>query len=111
MKLFTYGTLREGAPATHVLPGHTLHRYSWFPFVQPGDGQVMGNIRDVNEEELEEFDRYEGVPRGLYKRVEVTTVSLSKDKEVKAWIYLPDNLLEGDNTIYPVVNSGDWLNQ
>lgn len=113
IKVFVYGTLRDAAkPATHVLTGYGLFRYSWFPFLAPHEGGVVyGNVLTITEDELHAYDMYESVPSGLYKRIKVKVVALGKDKETKVWVYVPDNLLEGDDTQYPLIESGDWFKQ
>jgi gamma-glutamylcyclotransferase (GGCT)/AIG2-like uncharacterized protein YtfP len=111
-KIFVYGTLRpRGEEATHILSGFDLYLYSWFPFIKPGKGSVKGNIKRVAEGDLPALDRYEGVPNGLYERIQVKVVNINKDKETKAWVYVPKKLLENDDREFPIINSGDWFNR
>ena len=110
-KVFVYGTLREhGVPATHVLWGYVMYNYGdKFPYIIPSEGrfaeptEVFGNIREVNDEELAQLDRYEGVDRGLYKRVKVTAEHLYEDEADEAWTYVGDDIAD------EMIESGDWL--
>lgn len=107
-KLFTYGTLRNEQKATHQLSGYNLHLYSWFPFVKKGDGRVLGNIHITTERGMAALDHYEGVDNRLYKREKVEVEDLATGEKEQVWVYVPDTMLDGDYTNYPVINSGDW---
>lgn len=111
-KVFVYGSLRQKPDkATHVLMGYGLFDYGRFPFIAPvKDGVVYGEILTVSDEDLQRFDYIEGVASRFYKRVRVNVVPLHKDKETKAWVYVPDRMLAGDAREYPRVASGDWFN-
>ncbi|TFG09216.1 MAG: gamma-glutamylcyclotransferase [Promethearchaeota archaeon] len=62
---------------------------NWFPYVLPSEGaSFKALIFEVNKQELEALDRYEGVHAGLYKRVE-TDVFLKNDEKKRAYIYVP----------------------
>lgn len=77
-KVFVYGTLIQGAVLTHRLPGYMMFRVRGqhfdFPYIQPYPWDdslpsVYGTIIDVTDEQLVEMDKYEGVERFLYRRV------------------------------------------
>lgn len=110
-KVFVYGSLRDGSPATHMLTGWELRDYGRFPFIKENpEASVYGNVLKVSDADLADFDYIEGVKQRFYKRIQVVVANLSKDKESKVWVYVPDQMLEGDDSEYPVVASGDWLN-
>lgn len=105
LKLFVYGTLRQGEEATHFLPGFSMFDTGSFPYIIPGEGQVCGNIRKVEEHELAKFDRYEGVGSGFYKRIAVRAIPKDEDKEEEVWVYIGGNVV---NDSAKPVPSGDW---
>lgn len=84
-KLYVYGTLMKGAPATHLLSGYMMFSVKGakfnFPVIQPwpyeGNGPtVSGCILEVDEDDLAVLDYYEGVSSGLYERIEVEVVPM-----------------------------------
>lgn len=84
-RLFVYGTLRKGQLPTHKLPGYMMFaipgKVFSFPVIQPypwDDRQpdVYGNILEVDDQNLADFDHYEGVERGLYVRENVVVYPL-----------------------------------
>jgi gamma-glutamylcyclotransferase (GGCT)/AIG2-like uncharacterized protein YtfP len=82
-----------------------------FPFVeevaQDSYEFVVGNILEVNDARLKVLDTYEGVDKGLYirKREWVLPIGRSDGAE-HVWVYIG-----GPALVYPIVNSGDWLNR
>lgn len=81
-----------------------------FPVIQAypwKDAQplVLGNLIEVDDEELEELDKYEGVERGLYTREDVVVYSLGKAvaKPITAQAYIG-----GPALVNPPVPSGVW---
>lgn len=109
-KVFVYGTLRTGSKETYKVPGR-LYSLGWFPGIkltQDGDetSKVVCELREVDDETLQEFDDYEGYykdnPEGsLYIRQKITS-----EEGVEAWIYVynrPDFLEPAD-----LIPSGDW---
>lgn len=97
IKLYVYGTLMKGAPATHLLSGYMMFSVKGakfnFPVIQPwpyeGNGPtVSGCILAVDEDDLAVLDYYEGVSSGLYKRIEVEVESLERDSKEKVQVYV-----------------------
>ena len=110
-KVFVYGTLRPEdekgnyLPATHRLYFYDMYNYyDEFPYIVTGEGMVIGNIKEVDDLELEQLDKYEGVDRGLYRREVGVVYSTSDIHETpqKVWMYV------GDSIVTPLVASGDW---
>jgi len=116
--LFTYGTLRRGAPMHGLLEGRTtwigpasvagrLVDLGAFPGLiaaaAPGD-RVHGDLFAIAEAQCEELldtlDRYEGAS---FERVEHTVDG--PDGPARAWLYLWRGEVEG----HPVVAGGDYL--
>lgn len=110
-KVFAYGTLRDRRKqATHSLPGYRMFNYGKFPFILPAESScVYGSILTIDDNTLATLDYIENVRSRLYKRVQEKVVSLTKDKETRVWVYVPDLILSGDDTDYPIIKSGDWL--
>jgi len=62
---------------------------NWYPYVLKSEGSSFWALKfDINEEELEQLDVYEGVPLGLFERVKIE-VLLSNQKKIEAYIYVP----------------------
>ena len=110
VKLFVYGTLREGehrhdllegAPlvaSTKTEPGFSLINLGDYPGMRPGGaGCVYGEIYAINASLLPVLDEYEDYPT-LYDRVPIQLAN-----GVTALTYL---LLMDTNS--PVIESGDW---
>lgn len=112
-KVFVYGTLRNGSPATHELKGYDLHMFKGgnfpFPSVKKSgaSSRVLGNLMVVSKAELNALDVYEGVDAGLYKRQRVVVQELGiADSNISAFIYV------GTDQIFPpIIESGDWLSR
>lgn len=115
-KVFVYGTLRNGHEPTHFLRKNALlqliagQKFN-FPMVQVVNFdlpfQVVGNVMEVDDEELVGLDRYENVKSGLYKRVKLPISKIGPtDEQEEMWVYVAGPALER-----PVITSGDWLQQ
>ena len=120
-KVFVYGTLRNSREATHTLDGYAMFSVKGekndFPFIQDmGDRlldefEVLGNVIEVDDAELEQLDRYEGVANGLYERIKVEIENIEGEEEdtdqiEEAWVYVA-----GPALAYPLIQSGDWFNR
>ena len=119
-KVFVYGTLRDGAKATHVLKGFRMflvqgRKGFQFPFVQQTDGvgnddepwyQVYGNIVELTDEELAQADQYENIQSGLYVRELHHVYVIGSRKGIKAWVYVG-----GPGLVYQPIDNGDWFNR
>jgi gamma-glutamylcyclotransferase (GGCT)/AIG2-like uncharacterized protein YtfP len=111
MKLFVYGTLREGEPAHSLLrgaplvarvttePAFTLVDMGEYPaLVEAGESAVVGEVYAIDAELLPELDRYEDAPE-LYQRVSRVIAGH------EVWVYvLPAAHARGR----PAIASGDW---
>lgn len=114
-KVFVYGTLRDGAEATHILPPRVLMqmvdgRGFDFPMLQLVEFdlpfRVVGNVMEVTNTHLRELDRYENTTSGLYKRVMLPVSMIGTDTAEDMWVYIAGPALSR-----PIISSGDWFNQ
>lgn len=106
--VFVYGTLREGAAATHFLPGFALVAYQGhdfaFPYAVPSsEFDIYGNIMAVDDAKLEQLDVYENVRNDLFVRKEIEVVDIATNESEIAWVYIAGPAL------FNVVDSGDWF--
>jgi len=66
-----------------------IPKRNWFPYALPLKNSFFKALKfEVNKQELEELDIYEGINSGLFKRVK-TEVVLKNDKQIEAFIYVP----------------------
>jgi gamma-glutamylcyclotransferase (GGCT)/AIG2-like uncharacterized protein YtfP len=108
-KVFVYGTLRpKGVEATHSIDGWLLYNYHGrFPYILPGSGVVHGNIVEVTDKQLREFDHIEGIAHGLFIRQTVRAFARSHAAadDCEAFVYVAGNLVPQP------IQSGDWFNR
>ena len=116
MKVFVYGTLREGEANAYLLDGavklgterlagnYLLYDLGAYPAAvvvsgdkEGADSGLVGEIYEINEDILGALDWLEEYPVE-YTRIEVRTL------QGVAWIYLYNHSVEG----LPVIDSGDW---
>lgn len=112
--LFVYGTLRRGGPAARVMAG-CEHR---------GDATITGTLYDIGGrhpalmlygrdrvhgelwwcpvEWLQRLDEYEGVDRGLFRRVGVRV------QELACWTYVAGPALARELTPDRRIPDGRW---
>lgn len=86
MHVFVYGTLTDSERVSDVLADYAFHGDAvleglhlvegTYPTLTPG-GRVDGRL--LRTAEIDRLDRYEGVERGLYVRVEVPIAGVSAD--------------------------------
>jgi len=118
-RLFVYGTLRRGE-ANHGLlqsarclfrqaraKGVLVDTGSGYPAMREGDGDVVGELYEVDDETLGRTDELEdyfgpGDPRNLYERV--LRPVRTEAGEMDAWVYVSDRFGAS-----PVIPSGDWV--
>jgi gamma-glutamylcyclotransferase (GGCT)/AIG2-like uncharacterized protein YtfP len=122
--VFVYGTLREGfgnymrilkgkasEPQKATLDGFEMYSVGGFPAIMPGEGQVIGEVMYLNEDQYERtmlnLDGLEGYyPQrenySMYLR-RTMTVTLENGEKVDAYVYLWNRPIPG-----PKVESGDW---
>jgi len=80
----------------------------WFPFVLPADDSFWALKFDVNQNQLDKFDRYEGVPSGLFQR-EVTQIELKDSSLIQAYIYVPTlDLIKSENLSLELDTCDRW---
>jgi gamma-L-glutamyl-butirosin B gamma-L-glutamyl cyclotransferase len=118
-KLFVYGTLRKGEPNHGLLgtsrclfpqarvKGVLVDTGCGFPAMREGDGDVLGEIYEVDDETLARTDDLEdyfgpGDPRNLYERV--LRAARTATGELDVWVYVSERF--GSS---PVIPSGDWV--
>lgn len=117
-RVFVYGSLRKRASNGWRMKeacylgvakvGGTLVKVDWYPGLVLGNqGQVIGEVYEVDPDLLKELDQFEGIGapdrNGEYQRVRARVFLGGKTVEV--WIY---EWLQGIED-YEVVESGDWL--
>ena len=112
--LFVYGTLRSDGPnagllgarsrETATVRGELFSLPQGYPAVRLGQGTVHGElVHDVDATVLQVLDLYEGVDRGLYRRIEASArVSL---QSVRCWLYVMDRPEDKGGRPVP---SGRW---
>jgi len=106
--LFIYGTLRKEAKS-HVKPirslgldsieGKIYNINGHYPGYKRGEGKVIGEIVEIDENNLELIDAYEGQD---YRRIKIISNS-----GIESWVY---EFLQ-DVSNYQEIKSGDWLNK
>jgi gamma-glutamylcyclotransferase (GGCT)/AIG2-like uncharacterized protein YtfP len=109
-KVFVYGTLRpKGKEATHRLYDFMMMDAGAYPYIIPAaaygdsrDHYVAGNVIEVDDAQLKDLDRYEGIDRGLYTREVLIAEDDESGEEVTVYAYVA-----GKEWPRPIV-SGDW---
>ena len=62
---------------------------NWYPYVIKAENSSFWALKfDVDENQLENLDYYEGVPSNLYERVEIEVLLRENTKSI-AYIYVP----------------------
>lgn len=111
MRLAVYGTLRRDYEEKGKVEGFSLvfPGTESFPAIiknEKGKGVVV-ELMDVTQEDLNMYDEYEGVARGLYIRTTVP-VTLDNGKIEKSWIYVAGPELWQKSNSFTEVPEGDW---
>lgn len=133
MYVFVYGTLRKGDSRFGVLDGcECIHGVAFidgfdmlnlggFPGIVPGNGRIVGEIYEVDEEVLGQLDRIEGYreddpKNSLYIRQKVDafyedggSIPRSGPKcedDIRTYVY---NERPGRGDRREVIESGDWF--
>ena len=117
-KLFVYGTLRPHAEDKTLwyVPGTAMFNLGRFPAAAESRYfRVIGNILDVDDEELAAFDKYEGVDQGFYTREEVNCLRVDGEEGiVTAWMYFAGEEIQAfiaeakEQGAKLRIPSGDW---
>jgi gamma-glutamylcyclotransferase (GGCT)/AIG2-like uncharacterized protein YtfP len=111
--VFVYGTLKRGGGLHHYLArakylgegslrNHEMFDLGWFPGVKPGDGQVHGELYDVDAVTLANLDAVES-EGSLYLRRSLW-VDVAPDLATRAYAYIYKHSVEDDAK----VESGVW---
>ena len=75
-RIFTYGTLRNRFPTIQTndrIAATAIDLGAYPAIISLGGPSLIGDVIEVDDATLEYIDNYEGVDRGLYKRVTTTT--------------------------------------
>ena len=91
--LFTYGSLKHGQEAHHllsqakrhpdgILDGFEFTHKEGYPLIRQGQGSIKGEVYEISCDNWSVLDDWEGVPN-LYKR---TTIKL-RDGRI-TWVYI-----------------------
>lgn len=121
IRVFVYGTLREGEPNHRIVrgrllapveravtePGWALYDLGPYPAMAAtsnGVGCVYGDLVVVDEATLAVLDRFEGVDVGHYQRVAISVHNADGD-DCSAWAFVQDlRQVRGAPRLTP----GDW---
>ena len=88
VKVFVYGILvgrYNGVPA--ILEGYEKFFRGHATIRRNEEYFVRGELIDVSEETLAEFDRIEGVAVGYYHRFKTTVFTLDEEPHKDVWVY------------------------
>lgn len=115
MRLAVYGTLRRGYPDTGRIEGFSLvfPGTKSFPALiknTKGKGAVV-EVIDVTEDDLNQYDMYEGVRDGLYIRTTADVILDDTKEKEKCWVYVAGPLLWQSSSMFTEVPDGDWLSR
>lgn len=111
MKLFVYGTLKQGFNNHYIIENAPMiakntsiegdmFSLGGFPGVVPGRGIVWGEIYDITEDQLKRTDRLEGHPT-FYKR---TPVVAGDDVKIECETYF----YQGETRDLTKIKNGVW---
>jgi len=114
MKLFCYGSLKSNKGANSFLGdskflgearlvGYGLYPVCTWPGIQKKEegGIVIGEVYEIDEQQLAECDRYEGCPT-LFSRSKVDVEMKNSTEE--CWVYV----YNGDISNLEAVKDGIW---
>ncbi len=98
--VFVYGTLKKGFRLPSYLEnskflgegyieGYDMYKIDWYPVIVKGNGNVYGEIYEVDDEILKNLDAVEdeGI---LYKRIKEKVKIKEKELEAFVYVYLED---------------------
>ena len=112
-KLAVYGTLRNGRRDTWKVDGYELvfpgHRDYPAAMLRDEAKNMVVEIMDVDDTDLTNLDRYEGVDYGLYERRRVE--AYNNDEKINAWMYTIGSALMQNTGVFEIVPNKDWLSE
>lgn len=113
--VFVYGSLKQGFGnhrhlegqellGTGTLKGFDMFSLGPFPAIQPGQGNVNGELYRVDEDAFRCLDRLEGHPV-MYCR-EPSIINDSNGEKVEAWVYVYQGMVSPDEQV-----GEDWTHE
>jgi gamma-glutamylcyclotransferase (GGCT)/AIG2-like uncharacterized protein YtfP len=111
--LAVYGTLRNFKTKKGKVDGFSLIFPAMtraFPAaIKDNNESIVVEVKEIEDYEIGEYDKYENVRGGLYKRENVN-VDLPDDKKVEAWMYVAGPVIMQDTGVYEKIKDNDWEN-
>ena len=91
-KAFVYGTLKSADEQDDFyIVGYDIYDAGAYPYIAKSHDShrtVRGQLIEVDDEELAELDRYEGLSSGLYTREVETVREIGSDRQHEAYVYV-----------------------
>lgn len=111
--LAVYGTLRDFKTKKGKVSGFSLvfpAMTKAFPAaIREWEDSIVVELKEIEDYEIHEYDKYENVKGGLYKREDVI-VELPDGDKVEAWMYVAGPVITQDTGIYEKIKDNDWEN-
>ena len=96
-KVFTYGILRTGEEDKQaILPGFRKFYRTHATITKDENSFVVGEIHEVDDKMLGQWDLIEGLDTGYYHRMSVTA-RWPNGEDVEVWVYQQTQDKEEDN--------------
>ena len=112
IKLAVYGTLRCGNAPTGRIRGTALvypgHRRFPAMVYHSGVSFTIVELKDVNSEQLSQYDEYEAVSADIYRRIQLP-VEMDDGFHVRAWVYMAGEKLLANAGNFEEIPGGDWF--
>jgi len=67
-------------------------------------------LKDVNSEQLSQYDEYEAVSADIYRRIQLP-VEMDDGSHVWAWVYIAGKKLLANAGNFEEIPGGDWFNR
>lgn len=91
-KLFLYGTLKDSSEQDDFyIVGYDIYDAGAYPYVAKSHDThrtVRGQLVEVDDAELAEMDRYEGLSSGLYTREVEKVREIGSYRQHEAYVYV-----------------------
>ena len=111
--LAVYGTLRDFKTKKGKVNGFSLvfpAMTKAFPAaIKDKNESLVVEVKEIEDYEIGEYDKYENVKGGLYKRENVV-IDLPDGKAVDAWMYVAGPVITQDTGVYEKIKDNDWEN-